>query len=329
MFNISQITRNVQATAQRVSENRPQESRRPERRSSGRNLDRVQVSGLSGRVRATSGRTSRVNSITSGLQSFFGGVSQGIQDNANRANEGIQNFSDAAGRVIGTVASVPNRINAATTRAGFRLAEGHLRLFGQREQADRVAQTGNRVNRFQQRVADQGSEQVANFVSGVGDGIGSMVQDAGVMIANPGESARTIGRLAGAAAPLPVQAARSLATGRPLSEIQVENAAYLGQVGDAILDEYRQTRRDHGTAGALGRVAFDILGIVGTGGTSGAARAGGSAVARTVSRTTAEATTRGGLRVINGNFLGRVRDVAENTSSVIAPTIQANQDNER
>lgn len=317
MFNITQLVNRVQTTASQAATG---QTRRTSRTSgslrNGLRGDRATVS-AEGRVRGDGGFTSRVRSLTSGLTNAFNAGSEGLEANARGASQGIQSASDAGGEILGSLAQLPGRVQAMGTRGGSRLVAGGLRLTGNERAARRVARFGERAAGTQERTAREGGRQVSNFVSGVGDGVGSLVEDVGVMAANPGQTARTLGRLAQATAPLPVQAARSVVSGRSLREINRENQQYLGQVGDAILDEYRQTRRDHGNAGAAGRIVFDVLGIIGTGGTSAGGRVAAGAVGRTVARSSA--------RSINGRFLGQVAEVAENTASVVAPTISREQ----
>lgn len=184
--------------------------------------------------------------------------------------------------------------------AGSQLAGGALELTGQDGAANRVRRAGSTASRVLQSSGEQAGQIGSDFVSGVGDGVGGIVESLGGALANPVQTVEGLGRLAQVVSP--VAQVGAVLQGRSPLEVQRENLQTVTGIIDGVREDYQRTGDDHGTAGQVGRAAFDIISTVFSGGSSAAGRGSLRAAANSL-----DDVSRASRAVSRGDDVVRVR----------------------
>lgn len=211
---------------------------------------------------------------------FFGGVGDNIESAGGSASKGIQGFFDFLGQGASQVESLKGDIVGGAVSLGSGAAADVLDWAGQESGADRVRAAGKAASQFINETADQSGEINSGFLSGVGDGVANVVEDLSRAAANPVQTARALERLNQAVNPIAQVSA--IAQGKDPREMLRENWETGKTIVDGVRSEYEQTGRDHGTAGQIGRAAFDIASTFFSGGSSAPARVTTKAAAGTL-----------------------------------------------
>lgn len=212
----------------------------------------------------------------SAADSFFGSLSRGVEDLGHGGSRLVQGVSDFLGRRVGDAVRAPGEIAGAVTRVGSQAVAGALELGGNRRAAEQVRRAGRTASAVLHQSSEGAGEIASNFVSGVGDGVGGLVDSIGTAVAHPVQTLEGLNRLNQLVNPLAQMdaAVREVAQGRSPLNVYRQNAETVSGIIEGVREDYRRTGRDHGTAGQVGRAAFDILSTVLTGGESAVGRTG-------------------------------------------------------
>lgn len=233
--------------------------------------DSATLSGRGPASREETLRRARSSSQTF-LQRLGSGLSEGITDLGRSGSRAIQGLADFLGDRVGDTARVQGRISEAVVNSGSGTVAAALDFAGQDGAADRVRRAGRTATRLLRQNTNEAAEISSDFVSGVGDGAGGLVEGIGTALANPVQTAEGLGRLARLGSP--AAQIGEVIRGRSPLEVLRENQQTVSGIIEGVREDYRQTGRDHGGAGQAGRAVFDIASTVLTGGSGGAGRAG-------------------------------------------------------
>lgn len=229
--------------------------------------DRVQLSG------SGVSRGSLLERARSRVGRLLGGTSETIQEVGSGGSRLVQGFSDFVGGGVRGLNTLIGNSYSGITRGGSQLIAGGLELAGDRDSAARVRRTGDTAARLIEDSTRQSGDIMSNFISGVGDGAGDLVEGIGTAVANPGQTLEALGRLDQMVNPVS-QIREVVIEGRSPVEVFRENMETADGIVEGFREGYRQTGEDHGTAGQAGRAAFDVLSTVLTGGSGAAGRTG-------------------------------------------------------
>ncbi|MGE0494494.1 MAG: hypothetical protein AB7S38_35115 [Vulcanimicrobiota bacterium] len=286
----------AQVTGQtsRPAPSRPPQAARP---------DRTEVSG---RRPDRGGILQQARSRVSGL---LDGTSGAIESLGRGGSQLVQGFSDFLGRSVSTTTGVIGDAGGLLTRGATRAGAAGLEAAGAPQAAARLRAAGATASRAIEGSSRSVGQTASSFVSGVGDGLGGLVEGVGTAVAHPIQTAQAISRLDQLINP--ISQLRAVAEGRnPLAE----NLQTVGGIIEGVREGYRETGRDHGTAGQVGRAVFDVATTLATGGSTTAGRVGLRASANLlddfarVSRAAAEGgevANAGRLAQSAGSFVGR------------------------
>lgn len=238
-------------------------------------VDRVAVS-----ADARPGRTSLRQEAVSRVTGWLGDLRHAVthpSETVERLGQGgsrlLQGAADFIGRRADDTVSGIGRAQGAMTRVGTRLVASGLEGVGSPQAAERLRRTGEVAARTVESVSGQAGEMTSNFVSGIGDGAGGLVEGLGTAAAHPLQTAQAIQRLDQVVNPVS-QLRAAVIEGKGLTGVMQENFQTVSGIVEGVREEYRETGRDHGGAGQIGRAAFDIVTTVATGGSGSAGRVG-------------------------------------------------------
>ena len=283
------------ATQAPSSPTRPTAASRPVRQS----VDRSELSPRQPSRRAV------LRDVRSSVGGFFNSLGAGVERLGRGGSRLVQDISDFAGDRLGEATTLTGRVASVVTTTGAGAAAELLELQGSPQAADRLRRAGRAagsvLDQTNQRVADMTS----NFVSGAGDGAGALVEGIGTAIANPVQTLEGVNRLNQLVNP--VAQAAEVARGRSPGDVLNQNFQTVSGIVDGFREDYRQTGRDHGTEGQVGRAAFDILSTVLTGGESAVGRVGVRAATNSLDDfARASRAVRSGETVVQGSRSARL-----------------------
>ena len=199
--------------------------------------------------------------------------SRTIEGLAKGGSRLVQGASDFLGRGLKGSVQTLGTVESALSRGGTRLVAGGLELAGAPKAAERLRQAGDTAGKVIERGAGQVGEGLSSFVSGIGDGAGGLVEGVGTAVAHPVQTLQGLQKLDQVINPIS-QMRAMIVEGKSPTEVYRENVQTVSGIVEGFKEGYRETGRDHGTAGQVGRAFFDVVTTVATGGESAAGRVG-------------------------------------------------------
>lgn len=233
--------------------------------------DRVSLSGQQQPAREEI--RSQASRLWGGLKDAVTHPSQTLESLGKGGSRLVQGAADFAGKGVALGSQALGTVEGALTRGGARVAAKGLDLVGAPQAAERVRRTGDTAAKVIERGAGQAGETASNFISGIGDGAGSLVEGVGTAVAHPIQTVKGLQRLDQVINPIS-QLRAVVVEGKSPSAVLQENVQTVTGIVDGFREGYRQTGKDHSTAGQVGRAVFDVVTTVATGGESAAGRVG-------------------------------------------------------
>ncbi len=145
--------------------------------------DRVSLSGQQQPAREEI--RSQASRLWGGLKDAVTHPSQTLESLGKGGSRLLQGAADFAGKGVALGSQALGTVEGALTRGGARVAAKGLDLVGAPQAAERVRRTGDTAAKVIERGAGQAGETASNFISGIGDGAGSMVEGVGTAVAHP------------------------------------------------------------------------------------------------------------------------------------------------
>lgn len=207
---------------------------------------------------------------------FWNDVGQTLQSGITTVGDAggklIEGVADFGGKALTLQTKATGAVVGTGLKASAEVASGALELAGAPKSASRIRKTGYQAAKLIDANTKKSAQLTEDFVSGVGDGAGDVVSSVATAIANPVDTGKGLVELASLGSPVALGV--ELAQGKSLQEIAKKRQNFAKGIVQGFKDEYSKTGEDHGTAGQVGRAAFDVFSTVLSGGSTGAARGG-------------------------------------------------------